>query len=301
MFSTPSETVVPFGLPGPPAVSATRPGDSEFEVTFASANENGRPITQYNFSGPARVVSQTDSQVVLECTNNLGNPCIPQIADTQTPRTPCLQNAQTVRIEGWAVNEAGDGERSEWTIDLSGCPPTPGINNTSAGDGEYTVGWTRPAGSNIWVESNGTFMGPFNDNQNPRTFSGVNGTTYTLHIWACNQFGCSTSASRTVTPEAVEPSISILWGTNVGNAPGCDNEQCFEIRYEMRDFPPNQSFQIECRTVDEGLSFTNTSPTTNSAGSASGETTCYFGKVFADDKGGAFLRITGTDSNRLPA
>ena len=183
---------------------------------------------------------------MLECTNNLGNPCIPRIADEQTPRTSCLQNAQTVRIEGWAVNEAGAGERSEWTIDLNGCPPTPGINNTSAGDGEYTVGWTRPAGSNIWVESNGTLVGPFNDNQNPRTFSGVNGTAYTVQIWACNQFGCSTSNEQTLRPEAASPTISLTRAGGFIGQTCTTGASCRWVRGSGANWPPGEEYWISC-------------------------------------------------------
>ena len=225
-FSLPSQAVVPFGVPGPPTVSATRPGNDTFEITFGGSFDNGSPVLGYQFSGPAEVVGADLRFVTVRCTNNLGNACIPQVASQQQPRTPCLQNAQTVRIEGWATNEAGEGERVAWTENLNGCPPTPGINNVSAGDGEYTVGWTRPAGSTIWVESNGTIMGPFNDNQNPRSFPGANGTPFSVQIWACNQFGCSTSGTQNVSPRAPAPSVSVEWGEQLAVAADCNPNIC---------------------------------------------------------------------------
>ena len=151
-----------------------------------------------------------------------------------------------MRLEGWAINQAGPGERTEWTVDLSGCPSAPGINNVSAGDGEYTVGWTRPAGSTIWVESNGTIMGPFNDNQSPRDFNGANGTTFTVRIWACNQFGCSTSGTQTVTPAAPTPTLSLGRGANFVGDTCVANSGCLWVQGSGSNWPPGQEYWIQC-------------------------------------------------------
>ncbi len=251
-FGPESAAVVPFGPPGVPNVSATRPGDNTFEVTFAGADGNGRPIDSYDFSGPGSVVQSNANELVLLCINNLGNPCIPQIAGQQTPTTPCLQNPESVTIEGWATTvEGGVGDRATWTIALSGCPSQPNIGLEDLEDGgQYRVTWTRPAGSTIWVERNGNIGSAVSGTS--ATYSGTVNNPVSVRIWACNQFGCSSSSTQTVTPTAGVGTVSIgignpdpggeCWSAaSISAAGGDPNQGCYVLNIRLEGWSGNQT------------------------------------------------------------
>lgn len=249
-FSTSSVPVVPFGLPGIPDLASSRGADGErIQETFSGADDNGSPILRYEFSGPATVISQTPDEIVVECINNLGRPCLAVPAAQKVPPTACLQNTQFIEIEGWAVNAAGAGERRVWFHNAGGCPAQPTMNVT-AGNGDYTVTWNRPADSTIWVERNGAFGSPVSGTS--ATFSGTNGTAVAVRVWACNQYGCSSSATSEVTPVAPLGAVTIGLGNNdaggvcwnaanITAAGGIPNQGCYNVRIVMSGWSAPQT------------------------------------------------------------
>ena len=301
-FSAPSADVIPFGLPGIPTVSSTSPGGDQIFVSFSDADDNGRAIFSYAGGGDGETFTVDNTAIGIRCVNSLGRDCLTADSGLKEPRTACLQNAETVRFEGWAVNEAGAGERATWSTTLQGCPSQPTIS-LSAGNGEYDVSWSRPAGSTIWIERNATIGSAVSGSS--ATFNGTNGREVTVQIWACNQFGCSTSGPRTVTPVAPpQPSVTAEWGPVAwtANQEACNepSDNCREIDFSWSDFEPGIALSVEChnsRTDPDGSGWHPQRNENSGDGSGGGRTTCHIAPGFHAP---IWVEVGGVRSNNLP-
>lgn len=247
-FSEASAPVIPFGDPGAPNVTAPRVNDT-FHVTFRNADGNGRPIDEYRWSGDGRVISSSPVELVVECLNRSNRPCIPDSAAVQRPGAQCLQIGGQVTIEGWAVTGSGTAderlsERTTWTRTLGGCPEQPSLTlEDLENGGSYRVSW----GS----EGVSTFLSYENRNEvevaNAASMivNGTVGTTERVTIWACNQFGCS-SSQATVRPTARQPILALDRGGGFVGQTCTDGSGCLWVQGSGSGWPPGDEYWIRC-------------------------------------------------------
>ena len=241
-FSPASAAATPFGVPFPP----TRLFQPEFVgFRYGNADNNGSPITSYEFSGSGELQARDTNSINVYCINNLGRRCVfAGDAGSQAPPTGCLQNSQNWLMEFWAVNAAGPGERVTQQWSLGGCPSAPSLS-VNGGNGQFSASWSRPAGTtHIYIQVDNSYGSPRSGTST--TISATNGRTYSVTAWACNDFGCAKSATRSVRPEAPAPSLSLGRGGDfVGGSCGT-NSGCEYITGSGSNFTPNSEFWVQC-------------------------------------------------------
>lgn len=291
-FGPPSAAVIPFGLPGLPTITSTTSGGF-YRWNIGGADPNGRPIQAYTVAGNVTSTANLPGgggQVT--CRNSLGNNCQPAGGAHLTPPTACRQRAGTMSVTSAAVNEAGTGPSANSSITLQGCPATPTLS-VSAGNAQFTASWSRPSGTDaIYIQVDGNYGSPRSGSSH--TFSATNDRTYTVRAWACNEFGCSPSTSRDVTPRDPRR-VTAEWGALLYNPGGsCPINTCYEIWFNWSGFPANRDVTVECRnSKGTWLTFQR------STGGGSGrlEAPC-----FSDDdlNPPVHIRFDGVRSNDLP-
>ena len=207
--STASNSVTPFGLPGAPTGASAIPGDSQADVSWSAAADNGDPISLYTvYPNPADV---------------------PPVSSAASPVTVAgLTNGTAYTFTVTATNAAGEGSAStaSGAVTPTG-PPTEPLSVTAAGgDAQATVNWSAPAnngGSPIdhyTVITNPADVPPADTTGAPTSLliTGLtNGQAYTFTVTATNGLpltGPASAPSNSVSPSssgtAPDPPTSVI-------------------------------------------------------------------------------------------
>ena len=241
-FSSPSAPVVPYGLPGAPQSSQQNCGNS-ICVTFSGASDNGSSITGYQHTGSARVQSSSTGGIDLVCRNNKGQDCLNSGVSQKSPPTGCLQNEQTIGLEGWAINAAGAGARTARSVSIGGCPGSPTLD-LYKGDGKFTAEWSRPSRvANLYLQIDNNYGSPRSGTS--ATISATNGRKYTVVAWACNRYGCTKGPTRTVTPGPPAPTLNLSRGGSGAHLAGC-TPACEYVNASGKNWTPNSQYWVRC-------------------------------------------------------
>jgi uncharacterized repeat protein (TIGR03803 family) len=194
--SSPSSSVTPATVPGPPRDVSATPGNSQATVAFTPpASNGGSPITLYT------VTSNPDGVTVT----GVGSP--------MTVSGLANGNAYTFTVT--ATNAVGTGPPSSSSNSVTPAAPTvPGAptgTTATAGNARATVSFTPPVSNGgSPITSYTVVSNPGNITatgaESPITVQGlINGTTYRFTVSASNAFGTgpASSPSNEVTPKVI--------------------------------------------------------------------------------------------------
>ena len=292
-WSAPSEPVTPRGTPGTPSIQVISE-NGRYRWSIGGGDPNGAPISGYTLAGDVTGFVTTAEAGFGNCVNSLNKPCLPPSSSIKTPHSTrsCLQRSDTVRVTGSALNEAGASSNVPRSLSLAGCPAVPSLT-LKPYDGKYQATFTRPAGTDrVYLQVNSSYGSSVSGTR--KVFNGTNGSTYRVTAWACNEYGCVKSATKTV---RVGSNRRVTLGQGVRTA-GC----CDYMVATISGFKPNTTYSVIGNAVagpyPQGAD-TNWCPnwriTTNSQGYGYSTNHCYYGWWGNDVK----VTVDGVSSPRV--
>ena len=300
-WSAPSAAVTPAGLPIGGSIVTTTRGPEEYGWRIDGADGNGAPLQSYSLTGAIGTLEFTSvgGPVSGLCINAQNNPCEPTGGTTQQQES-CDQHVQTVTVTGFATNNVGNGPTITESLQLDGCPIAPSVTSLTAQvstptSGEYEVRWSLPADTDeLYVERDGgAWDGPLSGTS--KTYTASTGQSATVRVWACNEFGCRSSGTESVT--VPQPAITITWGnlaTPERQDISCPNSgECRHIQVTWSDFPATGTWQIDC-VNGTGVWFA-------ASGFASGSSGYFYSTCVIQPgfQGPTWVEIGGLESNRI--
>ena len=237
------------GIPSTPSVSTTTPsGNQEIRLTVNVGQPRAASFTAIRWSGGGRSGTQA-------CGCAPGSQVVFSVGPFDT--SPTQNRAITV----WTVNSGGsESNRVSDSATPYGDTLTPtGFNGSRSGATGATWSWNLPEnGRNIdQVELDGAVNGTFGGAKTSEAIDRGPGT-YQLRVRAHSAAGWSPwTGFQSVTVPPPDPRVfNVRKGPNrvdpngVGTctySPGCP-----EINFDISDFPPNQTFTVECQSARAG-------------------------------------------------
>ena len=237
------------GIPSTPSVTATTPTDNrEIRLTVTVGQPRASSFTAIRWSGGG-----TSGTHACGCAP--GSQVVFSVGPFDT--SPTANRTITV----WTVNSGGgESTRVSDTATPYGPTLTPtGFNGSRSGATGVTWSWNLPTNGRPvdQVELDGAVNGTFGGSKTSETIDRGPGP-YQLRVRAHSAAGWSDwTGFQSVTVPPPDPRVyNVRKGPNrvdpngVGSctyAPGCP-----EIDFDIADFPPNQSFTVECQSARAG-------------------------------------------------
>jgi len=234
-WSPPSNGVVPAGQPFPGVVTlvdAPTPGQLEWAIAFQDPN-NGAAMTGTTLSGNVVGFVSAGATGRGQCVNAQNLPCLSGSETTVAPGIDCMQNTQDVTATGQGTTDAGQSGPASLAVTLEGCADAPFLAVDFADDGQYTLSWSNPVGTDtLYLQRNGEPPAQWEEQT-----AGSTGNTFTtpsnnenfdVTIWACNAYGCTASSTETV---LIPARVEYLPGWDAG---GFVRMTCHESREAAR-------------------------------------------------------------------
>ena len=213
-----SVTATPAAMPGVPGNLTATPGDGEVTLAW-SAPAGSEPVTGYEVQVDAGAWTATGGTATSYTVAGLVN-----------------GTSYTFRVRALNVTRASEASGSV-TATPAAMPGVPGNLTATPGDGEVTLAWSAPAGSEpvtgYEVQVDAGAWTATGDTATSYTVAGlVNGTSYTFRVRALNVTRASeASGSVTATPAAMpgvpgnltatpgDGEVTLAWSAPAGSEP----------------------------------------------------------------------------------
>jgi hypothetical protein len=264
--SDPSNAVVPYRPAGQVTGFAPGAGDKVLNPTWGEPALNGGEFTSYHV-----VVTDGAGTVVFDERPTDPTASVPGLANgTQYGITvTTITTVDGAEVEGEPVSDTGTP---------GGAPIPTGM--TASADNR-TLNWSvdidengsGPATCTLYVNGSASTSEACSGRWSG-SFTGGNGTTYTVYVRAENAYGrqdSGTASARTVDP----PSITAAKGRSMYDAGTCWDPSCAYLRVTLANYTPNTQYRIYCSETNE-TNFATYTVTTDSNGNSTSEG-CYFG------------------------